>query len=76
MYEIYYYATKWGFTVLAGIYGQFDTYADCQLGMLQYGKQVSIERNVPIPETAWSHEGIKMKIDGVKLRVTCRELES
>ena len=75
MTEIYYYATKWGFTVLAGVYGSFDTNADCQLGMLDYAKQISIEKDVPIPDTAWSSNGIKLKHDGVWVYVTCRDIK-
>ena len=76
MYEIYYYATKWGFTVLAGIYAEYDTYAHCQEDMVSYAGQLSMERQVPIPETAWSHKGIDMKIEGLRLRVICREKDA
>ena len=72
MFEIFYTATKWGFTVLNGVHGSYDTYAHCQLAMLEHPKYEEI-REYKGTEYTIDHSGIKGKAQGAKFKIICRE---
>jgi hypothetical protein len=72
MFEIFFTATKWGFTILAGTHGSYDTYAHCQLAMLEHPKFEEL-REYKDAEFTLDHTGIHGRVQGAKFSIVCRE---